>query len=418
MTKLTKRAVDVLSRPKSGQAFLWDQELRGFGVRVTPSGLKTFILQFRNAEERTRRIVLGRYGVLTVDQARDQAVIKLGVVAAGGDPADEKAIARKGMTVTEVCDWYLTEAESGRLLGRRNRPIKLSTLAMDRSRIETHIKPLLGRRQIKALKPAEVSGMQSDIVAGKTAKLRSGGRGGVARGGPGVAGRTVGTLQSVFAHAKRLEIIDSNPAAGVRKLTGKKKERRLSVTEIMTLGRAMQDAERNGEHPVALAAVRFLCLTGFRISEGQGLRRAWLHADRGYVHFPDTKTDGQVRAIGPSAAQLAEGQPQRKDCPYVFPADIGDGHFTAAKRCLARLCAAAKIQGVTPHTLRHTFGSVAGDLGFSELTIAALLGHAARGATQGYVHIDEALKLAAAKTCEEIAGLLAERESVVTGSAA
>ena len=213
-------------------------------------------------------------------------------------------------------------------------------------------------------------------------------------------------MQSLLAHAKRLEIIASNPAEGVRKLAGKKKERRLSVAEIKKLGEAIRVAERNGEHPVALAAVRLMLLTGFRISEAQGLQRDWLHADQGYVHFPDTKSDGQVRAIGPSAAQLAACQPARKNSPYVFPADIGDGHFTAAKSCLARLCATAKIEGVTPHTLRHTFGSVAGDLGFSELTIAALLGHAARGVTQGYVHIDEALKLAATRTCEEIASLL------------
>jgi integrase len=155
-----------------------------------------------------------------------------------------------------------------------------------------------------------------------------------------------------------------------------------------------------------LAAVRLMLLTGYRISEVQGLRRDWLHADQGYVHFPDTKTDGQARAIGPSAAQLAARQPTRKDCPYVFPSDMGGGHFTAAKSCLARLCGSAKIGGVTPHTLRHTFGSVAGDLGFSELTIAALLGHASRSVTQGYVHIDEALKLAATRTCEEIASML------------
>ena len=192
----------------------------------------------------------------------------------------------------------------------------------------------------------------------------------------------------------------------MRRIAGKKKERRLSLAEIRKLGAAMGTAEQNGEHPVALAAVRFMLLTGFRISEAQGLQRAWLHADKGYVHFPDTKSDGQVRAIGPSAARLAFSQPARKNCPYVFPSDVGDGHFTAAKSCLSRLCAMAKIEGVTPHTLRHTFGSVAGDLGFSELTIAALLGHAARGVTQGYVHIDEALKLAAARTCEEIALLL------------
>src|SRR5712691_3562832 len=135
----------------------------------------------------------------------------------------------------------------------------------------------------------------------------------------------------------------------------------------------MRVAEQNGDHPVALAAVRLMLLTGFRISEAQGLQRDWLHADQGYVHFPDTKSDGQVRAIGPAAGRLAASQPGRKNSPYLLPADTGDGHYTAAKGCLARLCASAKIEGVTPHTLRHTFGSVAGDLGFSELTIAGLL---------------------------------------------
>jgi site-specific recombinase XerD len=406
MGKLTKRAVDAFTPPDRGQAFLWDSELRGFGVRAIPSGLKTFILQYRNAEGRSRRIAVGRYGVLTVEQARDQAKIKLGAVAGGTDPAEENASSREAITVAELCDWYLGESEAGRILGRRNRPIKASTLAMDRSRIETHIKPLLGRRQVRELKLADIEGMQSEIASGTTAKPRGIGRGGAITGGSGVAARTVSTLQSLFAHATRLDIIASNPAEGVRKLAGKKKERRLSIGEIKKLGEAMRIAEQNGEHPVALAAVRLMLLTGFRISEAQGMQRGWLHADRGYVHFPDTKSDGQVRAIGPTAARLAASQTVRKNCPYVFPSDVGDGHFTATKSCLVRLCATAKIEGVTPHTLRHTFGSLAGELGFSELTIAALLGHSAKGVTQGYVHIDEALKLAATRTCEEIASLL------------
>lgn len=152
--------------------------------------------------------------------------------------------------------------------------------------------------------------------------------------------------------------------------------------------------------------MRLLLLTGFRISEGQGLERAWLHPVAGYVEFPDTKSGGQIRAIGPATIDLLAKRPARKNCPYLFPADVGDGYFTATAECLVRLCAAAEIDGVTPHTLRHTFGSVAGDLGFSELIIAALLGHSAKSVTQGYVHIDEALKLAVTRTSDEIAGLL------------
>jgi integrase len=406
MSKLTKRAVDAFVPPTEGQIFLWDGELRGFGVRAIPSGLKSFILQYRNAEARSRRILLGRYGVLTVEQARDQARIKLGVVASGADPAEESSRSREAITVAEVCDWYLTEAKAGRILGRRNRPIKASTLAMDESRIETHIKPLLGRRQVRALKLADIEGMQSEIAAGRTAKPRGTGRGGRIKGGAGVAARTVSTLHSLLAHATRLEVIAVNPAIGVRRLAGKKKERRLSATEIKRLGEAMRTAERNGDHRVGLAAVRLLLLTGFRISEVIGLQHAWVHADKGYIRLPDTKSDGQIRVIGRSAAELASAQPIRKECPYVFPSDVGTGYFTAAPALLRRLCASARIDAVTPHTLRHTFASVAGDLGFSELTIAALLGHASRGVTQGYVHIDEALRLAAQRVCEEVDRLL------------
>lgn len=413
MAKLRKKNVEELEAPAKEQAFLWDGELKGFGVRVTRNGVKTFILQYRNAQGKSRRVNLGRFGVMTVETAREEAKIKLGMVAAGGDPADIEDDPRQEITVSELCDWYLVEAEAGRILGRRNRPIKKSTLAMDRSRIETHIKPLLGKRLAHSLKVADIEGMQSDIVAGKTAKPRGKGRGGVATGGPGVASRAVGTLQSVLGHATRLDKLESHPSRGARRLSSKRKMRRLSVAEIKKLGAAMRYAERNGENPVALAIVRFLALTGFRISEGQGLNRAWLHSDAGYVAFPDTKGDAQIRAIGPSAAKLAASQPVRGNSPYVFPSDITDAHSKAAKACLFRLCASVGITGVTPHTLRHTFGSVAGDLGFSELTIRALLGHAAQSVTQGYVHIDEALKLAVTRTCEEIASLLDEVDKAV-----
>jgi integrase len=349
---------------------------------------------------------IGRFGVLTVEQARELAKTKLALVALGQDPAQERKEGRKAKTVSEVCDWFLEEAKAGRILGRKRRPIKTSTLRMDECRIETHIKPLLGSRQVQALRLVDIEGMQSDIAAGKTAKPRPDGRGGTTTGGPGVAGRTTSTLRNIFAHALRLSVIESNPAVGVRVLASKKKERRLKNHEITLLGRAMREAEKNGEHAIALAVVRFLLLSGYRISEAQGLKREWLNIENYYVLFPDTKTDGQARVVSQLAGKLGESQPVQNRCPYVFPSDVGDGHFKSAEGCLARLCRAAGLENVTPHTLRHTFGSVAGDLGYSELTIAALLGHAARTVTQGYVHIDGPLRAAADRIANEIAQLL------------
>ncbi len=407
MSRLTKRSVDAFKAPASGQEFLWDGELRGFGVRAVPSGLKTFVIQYRTLQGQSRRVMLGRYGVLTVEQAREQAKIKLGQVAGGADPAKERADIRNDVTVAALCDWYLTEARAGRILGRRNRPIKASTLAADESRIKTHIKPLLGNRLAKGLRISDVEGMQSDIVLGKTAKVRGSGRGGVASGGVGVAGRAVGTLQSVLSHGVRLDQIEKHPCRGARKLATKRKTRRLSVDELKRLGGALRHAQARGEHPIGIAVVRLLLLSGLRISEGQQMESAWFEADRACVAFPDTKGDAQIRALGHEAVLHLSAQPARAGSPYVFPGDFGSGGaFTAGKACLARLCAMANIVGVTPHTLRHTFGSIAGDLGFSELVIAALLGHSPVSVTQGYVHVDEALKLAADRTCGRIAALI------------
>lgn len=408
MSKLTKRSVDSMAIPAKGQIFLWDEELRGFGVRAMPSGLKVFVLQYRNEEGRSRRIVLGRYGVLTVEQARKQAIMKLGAVASGADPAEERAQSRAAITIGEVCNWYLENAQSGKLLGRRHRPIKASSLAMDRSCIETHIKPLIGKRQVRQLRTSDIEKMQSDIAAGRTAKpRRAKGRSGRTTGGPGVAGRTVATLRSILAHALRYDLVENNPAAGVRKIAAKPRTRRLSAEEIRKLGKAFPIAERNGENPTGLAAIRVLLLTGYRISEVIGMERGWLHADRGFVHFPDTKTDGQIRPIGEAAISVLTSAPQKRGLPLFFPSDLVDRPFSAVPQVLRTLCAIAGIEGVSPHVLRHTFGSVAGDMGFSELTIAGLLGHSARGSTQTYIHLDEALRLAANRVSAKIANLLA-----------
>lgn len=389
--------------------FLWDRELRGFGLRVKPSGVKSYIIQYRNDDGRTRRLVLGRHGLLTPEQARDAAREKLLEAATGSDPSARRHQDRAGLTVAEVCDWYLEEAGAGRLLGRGRRPIKASTLAMDRSRIAIHIKPLLGERRVRVLGLADVERAQADIAAGRTAKARVGSRGGATTGGGGVAARTVSTLHSILEHAVRFGLVDGNPARGVRRLAGAKRDRRLSRAELRTLGGALRAAEREGEHPTGLAAIRFLLLTGFRRMEGLGLERAWLDDAERSVRFPDTKSGAQVRVIGRVAVDLVGDQPRRVASPFVFPGDRGGGHFIGLVRVLDRVCARAGLEGVTPHVLRHTFASVAGDLGFSELTIAALLGHAARGVTQRYVHIDEALRLAADRVSAEIAGLLATR---------
>ena len=406
MSKITKRVVDALRADSERDVFAWDGELKGFGIRVKPSGVKSFLIQYRNGEGRTRRLVLGQYGALTPDNARNIARQKLAAVAEGDDPSETRHVARAGITVAEVCDWYLEEATIGRILGRSRRPIKASTLESDRSRIETHIKPVIGFRSVAGLTRREIEIFQADVATGKLAAKRRRGRGGRATGGAGVASRTIGTLRSLFGHATHSGIILANPAQGVRQLASEFRPRRLSIEDLQQLGKAMRDAAAEGDHPIGLVAIRLMLLTGFRRMEVLSLKRIWCSRRDNCVLFPDTKSGAQVRVIGKAATETINGLPQKEGSPFVFPADWGDGHFIGVVRVLDRVCARAGLEGVTPHVLRHTFASVAGDLGFTELTIAGLLGHSARGVTQGYIHLDTALVIAANKVALELSKIL------------
>lgn len=406
MPKLTKSLVDGLANETSRDLFVWDSDLKGFGVRIKSTGVKTYVVQYRNADGQTRRLVVGKHGALLPDQARKLAIKQLAAVAGGADPSAERRALRAGLTVAELCDWYLTEARAGRLLGRNRRPIKASSLKSDEARITQHIKPLLGARPVRTLKLADVERMQADVAGGKTAaSKRRLGRGATVRGGAGTAGRSVATLRAICGHAVRWELIPKNPALGVRQTPVEKRTRRLSSEEIEGLGRAMREAEAFGELPAGLAAVQLMLLTGFRRMEALGLRHAWVAANS--VHFPDTKTGKQQRVIGSAALRLIAAQRGDADQVFVFPSDRTDGHLICVERVLGRLCASVGIKAVTPHVLRHTFASVAADLGFTELTIAGLLGHAAQGVTQRYIHVDRALVAAADQVSGHIAGLLA-----------
>jgi integrase len=409
MPKITKRLVDALESSATSEVFVWDSDLKGFGIRLKPSGARSYLVQYRNAEGRTRRLAIGKAGTLTPDEARLLARDKLAAVAKGADPSAERHARREALTVAELCDWYLSESAAGRLLGRNGRPVKASTLAMDRSRIETHVKPLIGKRAARSLTLDDIEDMQADIVAGRTAKARDG-RGGVTTGGAGVAARTVGMLHTIFEQAARKKQIPSNPADGARKVAGQRRRRRLSLEDVTALGCAMREAEHEGENATALAAIRAFLLTGFRRMEVLAVRKEWLGETRtgGFVSFPDTKTGEQVRPIGRAA--LATFRQIRSDTPWAFPGERSDGHFVGVVKVLDRVCKRAGLKDVSPHVLRHTFASVAGDLGFTKLTIAGLLGHAAGGDTESYVHLDTALLTAADRVSDHIAAALDGRE--------
>jgi integrase len=402
VSKLTKRVVDTLRPDPKRDVFKWDAgdgALKGFGVRVKPSGVASFFVQYRNKEGRTRRLVLGRVGELTPDEARRIATDKLKEARTGGDPSAERHAARAAITVSELCDLYVADAKER---------VKPSTLAMDCSRIECHVKPLIGRRTVGALTRRDIERLQSDVAAGKTAKPRKEkGRGGKGFGGRGVAARTVGMLGTILEFAKRHGMIVDNPARGVRRFPDNKRRRFLSLDELAALGAAMREAGANGENRTGVSAIRFLLLTGCRRSEILALPWAWLDLKARCIRFEDTKSGPQLRPIGVAAVEQMAAHRRVDECEWVFPADRGEGHFIGLPRVLARVCARAGLKDVTVHTLRHSFAATAAELDFSELTIAGLLGHTVPGVTARYAHVpDTALLAAADRVSERIATAL------------
>jgi integrase len=404
MPKLTKRVVDAIRPDRTGKdVFRWDAgdgALKGFGIRMKPSGAASYLVQYRNKEGRTRRLVIGKVGTLTPDEARNLAGDALRAVARGSDPSAERHAVRGAVTVSELCDLYMAETK-----GR----IKASTWSSDRSRIETHVKPLIGQFTVRSLTTADIERMKADIIAGKTARPRKmEGRGGIATGGAGVAARTLGMVVTILEYARKsLKLIRENPARDVKKPPDRKQRRFLTVEEMAKIGQAIRESQVEGGNATALAAIRLLLLTGLRRMECLALRRAWVDGRAGCIRFEDTKSGPQLRPIGREAVKLIEAQPVGEGGPWVFPASHGDGHMVGLPKVLARICAQAGLEGVTVHMLRHSFAATAAEMGFSELTIAGLLGHSVPGITARYAHVpDSALIAAADRVATRIASAL------------
>jgi integrase len=412
MPKLTKRTVDAAHPKASGDLFVWDDELSAFGLRVKPSGAKAFILQYRNRAARSRRITLGRYGVLTPDQARDLAREALAEIAKGGDPAARRAADRDALTVTELCRRYLDEAGRGLVLTRRGRAKKPSTLYTDAGRVERHIIPLIGHRTVKDLTTADLRAFLRDVISGKSAtdvRTRARGRA-IVEGGKGTATRTMGLLGAILSYAVQEGYRPDNPVRGIVLPSYEKRKVRLDPEKYAALGRALAAAERRGEPWQAIDAMRLLALTGARAGEIANLKRSECDLRNSALRLSDSKTGESLRPLGKPALDVLRAAVARSTGPHVFPAlRLSSGPYKGLPKAWNRMRAVEPaIVSLTPHGLRHSLASVADDIGLSEPTIAALLGHAGGGVTRGYIHkVDATLLASADRVASRVADLLA-----------
>jgi integrase len=413
MPKLTKRAVDSLTQDPARDVFVWDDELPGFGLRVKPSGAKSFLVQYRNKNGRSRRLTVGRYGVLTPDEARAEARGILSRVTRGEDPAEMRTADRSAATITDLCREYLAKAEQGLIITRRGKPKKASTLYVDKGRVERHIIPLIGHRTVKDLTPADVRSFLRDVIAGKSkSDIKTGLRGrAIVEGGRGTATRTLGLLGGILTYAVEEGYRSDNPANGVKRPADATREIRLDAASYRILGTKLIEAEARGERWQAVQSIRLLALTGCRRGEIENLRKTEVDLIGQALRLGDSKTGRSIRPIGKEAVELLRAAMSLSKGAYVFPGVKSEKTaFRGLPRAWERIIGDG-LPEVTPHGLRHAFASTAEDLGFTVPTIKALLGHAGSGVTEGYIHkLDSALIAAA----DQVAGHIEESMAILT----
>jgi integrase len=406
--RLTKAVVDR-ANPQPTDYFLWDAELKGFGIKVAKGGRKSYVCQYRVGSGRsapTRRMTIGAHGSpWTVDQARAEARKILGRAANGEDPAKEKQDAKKQITVAELCDFYLEQGVATK---------KASTLVTDKGRIERHIKPLLGKKKVPDVTRADIKRFLQDVANGKTAMdVKTGLRGrAIVRGGKGTATRTVGLLGGILSFAVDSGLINENPVRGVKRFPDKKGQRYLSQQELVALGKALREAADKDENPSAIAILKLLIFTGARKREIEALRWSEIDFQSGYIQLADSKTGQKAFPLNAGALEVLNGLVRLGDSEFVFPGYRSGGHYQGTPKVWSRIRMTAGLEGVRLHDLRHSFASIAVSGGASLPIIGALLGHENSATTQRYAHLhDDPLRAASEAIGSKIAASLLGADS-------
>jgi integrase len=364
--RLTKRTVDA-EAPSAGERFVWDSELPGFGLRVFPTGRKTYVIQYRNGTGRTRRLTLGKHGVLTPQEARSLARERLLEVAQGQDPSAERKSFKAALTVAELADRYLTEHAEVKK--------KPSSVRLDRRLLSQCILPKLGRLTVAEVESSDVARMHHAF-----------------RETPVQANRSVGVLSKMMNLAEMwgLRSRGTNPCLGIEKFKEQPRERFLSTEELSRLGAVLATAEREGsEHPSVLLALRLLLLTGARKSEILELRWKEVDFERACLRLEDSKTGAKTIPLGAPALKLLTEVERQKDNPYVCWGKNPGGHFVGLQKSWERLRNQAQLPGLRLHDLRHSFASLGAAGGLSMPLLGALLGHTQASTTKRYLHFRE-----------------------------
>lgn len=366
--RLTKKAVEA-ARPKDRDQWLWDGEIKGFALRVKPTGVKSFMVQYRNATGRTRKVTLGKFGVLTVEQARDQARQMLAAVAAGADPAEQRKQERNLETVKDLWERYLSAyAEAHK---------KHSSVQNDRYMWNQDVEPALGKKRVDGVTKQDIQRIHASL-----------------KDRPYWANRVLSLLSKMFGLAEEWGIRPelSNPCRTVKRYREAKRERYLSGDEYKALWEALAEAEASETEPqAAIDAIRLLILTGCRRDEILKLQWREVDTNRRVLRLQDSKTGQREVILSQAAVDTLRGILQRPvvDAVHVCPGRKPGQPYVGLRRVWTRICKAAGIGETRIHDLRHGFASVLAGSGHSLPIIGKALGHTRSETTARYAHLQD-----------------------------
>ena len=406
--RITKRVVDGL-KTREAEYAVWDAQMPGFGVRVRPTGAKSYVVVYRAGSGRgapVRRYTIAGVGKITPENARNRAKAILGRVAQGNDPAGERANERGTPTIMELAERFLTEH-----VDTKRKP---KTAAFYRHILSKIVMPELGTSKADNVSRTQIAKLH--------AKLRR---------TPIHANRVLAVVGSMYAFAGRIGVVPEgmNPARKIDKYQEHRRERFLTGAELERLGLAIREAETKGVpwtvdeakpnarhlpkqarrftkiNPFAAAAIRLLLFTGCRLREILHLK--WEHVDleRGLVFLPDSKTGRKTVILNaPAVAVLSD---LKRLSPYVIPGDDLERPRADLRRPWDAVSNRAGLEGVRLHDLRHTYASFGASSGLGLPVIGKLLGHTQASTTQRYAHLDnDPLRRAAENIGSQIAKAL------------
>jgi integrase len=357
--KVTKSAIDrlIYSKQDGKQDIYWDDQLPGFGVRVYPSGKKSFVLFYR-AKGRQHIRVIGQYGTITLEQARDRAKKDLVAVLDERDPLEEKQKARRGSKFKQLCDDYI----------ERHAKEHKKSWVEDKRRIDKYLLPAFSTTRIDAITRADVAQLHVAI----------------SKNYPYMANRCLEQLSKMFQLAALWGHVPAghmNPAKGIQANKEEKRDRWIKPDELPRLAKAIN----NEENLYGSKALWLYLLLGVRRDEL--LRAKWSDIDweRKELRLSETKADRihYVPLSGP-AITILQDLPKQRANPYILPGEKRGHHLVNIEKVWQRVRKAAGVEDVRLHDLRRTLGSWLAQSGNSLHLIGRVLNHSSQSTTAIY----------------------------------